>query len=99
MTQIKMADLHTYFTYLDGHLFWNLSISRNKATDSQNMANRSYTSRSKSKIKGVRKVGNKWRADICYQQNDNYLGSYTTKEEAEKAYNQAAIYYFGEFAK
>lgn len=157
MTQIKMADLHKYFTYLDGHLFWNIAVSRNlkgskagcirkvgyeyitintqqyrthrliylyhhgilpsmvdhingnkldnrienlrEATNSQNQMNRGASCRSKSKIKGVSQVGNRWRATICHQQQDINLGYYLTKEEATKAYNQAATQYFGEFAR
>jgi len=49
-------------------------------------------------FKGVRKVNNKWDANICINYKHYYLGCYETKEEAAVAYNIAAKHYHGEFA-
>jgi len=41
----------------------------------------------------------KWRAEITVNRKHIRLGSYDTLREAAEAYDRAAIYYFGEFAK
>lgn len=41
----------------------------------------------------------KWRATICFNGNRISLGLFAVPEDAAKAYNSAALTYFGEFAK
>lgn len=60
--------------------------------------NRNRRPRSKSGFKGAYPVGNKWVATIQIAGKSLYLGSYGVPEEAAKAYDAAAIKYFGEFA-
>ena len=40
----------------------------------------------------------KWMAQIRKNYKDIFIGYYATKEEAAKAYNEAATEYFGEFS-
>jgi len=40
----------------------------------------------------------KWRAYITINYKKKHLGNFTIKEDAARAYNVAAIHYFGEFA-
>ena len=52
----------------------------------------------KSGFKGVRKCWNKWQAVIQVNGKTVVIGSYDNKIDAAKAYDEAAIKYFGEFA-
>ena len=49
-------------------------------------------------FKGVRPSGRKWRAKIKAGGKDLHLGTFTTAEEAARAYDAAAVEHFGEFA-
>ena len=68
-------------------------------TDSQNQHNR-RVSWGKSKYKGVawNKSSKKWQAQIKYNNQEYYLGVYTTQEEAAKAYDIKAKKLFGNYA-
>ncbi|MDR4987189.1 AP2 domain-containing protein [Bacillus cereus] len=71
------------------------------ATRSQNTANSIAPSTNKSGYKGVqyRKEQKRWRAVIRVNGKHISLGQYGTAEEAAQAYNEAAVKYFGEYAR
>jgi hypothetical protein len=69
-----------------------------RATHSQNRANRGVPSNSTSGLKGVCRLKDRWKAEITVAGKHINLGQYTDKYEAARAYDQAAIKYFGEFA-
>lgn len=68
------------------------------ATQSQNLCNRTMKKTSKSGIKGVYQYCNKWRAQITFNGNVQYLGLFSNKEEAGEAYWHRAKELHGEFA-
>ena len=75
-------------------------------TYSENQANSKQTEvyagkRCSSKFKGVywSKKAQKWQAYVNYQRKRTHLGLFVNEIDAAKAYNKAAIEYFGEFAK
>lgn len=90
------------------HCFSNLddNINIRKATKSQNGANRKLNISSNkkpktSKFKGVSwaKASKKWMAGIGVNGKTKNLGYFTDEKDAARAYNEAALKYFGEFAR
>jgi len=74
----------------------NLRICNN----SQNQANRKIQKNNPSGYKGVtRKTKKMWAATIRKDNKNYHLGYFPEKIDAAKAYNEAAIKYFGEFAR
>lgn len=68
---------------------------------SQNSANKAKCTWGKNKYKGVRKRTNAfgWYARIKKDGKFIYLGRFEKEDDAASAYNNAAIKYFGEFAR
>lgn len=71
-----------------------------EATDSQNGANTKLRSDNTSGYRGVSwsTTRNKWWATLTIKGHLYNLGGYTNIHDAARAYNQAAIRYFGVFA-
>lgn len=70
------------------------------ATRAQNQHNQNPQKRGTSKFKGVHWCRNerKWRAQIQVEGHRIYCGYYTSEIEAARAYDRAALNFFGEFA-
>lgn len=70
------------------------------ATYLQNSGNQK-TGYGSSKFKGVSwyKVTEKWLSQIQFEGKTKHLGYFTDELDAAKAYNEAALKHFGEFAR
>lgn len=70
------------------------------ATGTQNAANRPPRRTSATGFKGVSRAATKgkWTARIGANFDDRYLGTYSTPEDAARAYDAAARVAYGEFA-
>ena len=69
-------------------------------TNSQNQHNQKPYKNCSSAYKGVfwHKRHNKWQAQITFNDHSIHLGYFNSEIDAAKAYDRAAIEYFGEFA-
>lgn len=85
----------------DGDGLNNTKINLRACTHGQNNTNTRLKRANTSGFKGVdwRRKDNLWRAAIRFNGTKIHLGQFSTKEEAAKKYDEAAIKYHGEFAR
>lgn len=84
----------------DRDIFNNQKENLRIATQAQNNINKTKQKNNTSGYKGVcwHKNRQKWMAQISIRGIKKNLGYYFTKTQAAKAYNKAALKYYGEFA-
>lgn len=85
--------------HVNGDPLDNRRFNLRYATSRQQKMNTRKRINSKSAFKGVVFRMNRWEAQIKIGGDSLRLGRYLTQREAAQAYNDAAIRYFGEFAK
>lgn len=92
--------LPNFLDHIDRNTTNNKIENLREATASQNGMNQNTSKNSSSIYKGVcwRKNRNKWQADIAIDHKSKYLGVFKSETDAARAYNNAAIELFGEYA-
>jgi hypothetical protein len=91
----KMVD------HIDGNKLDNRKSNLRKCTKAQNAVNSKIRSTNTSGYRGLwwRDSRKRWVARIMVDGKHLWLGSFKKKTDAAKAYNDAAVKYFGEFAR
>lgn len=85
--------------HIDGDILNNRKSNLRYCSQAQNSRNSAIPKNNISGYKGVMRRKNRWCSRIKYNYKGIHLGMYDSKIEAAKAYNKAAIKYFGEFAR
>ena len=98
---LGVTDPSIFVDHIDGNGLNNQKLNLRICSQSENMRNMKKPISNKSGFKGVfyRKDRNTYAAAIVVKGKKHHLGHFKNKLDAANAYNQAAIKYFGEFAK
>ncbi len=101
---VLMPALITGLTYVDhanGDGLDNRRENLREASHGQNMANKRLYRNNTSGYKGISWQNNRrrWQARIWVAGRFKSLGTYSLPEDAARAYDAAALRYFGEFAR
>ena len=97
---ITAAQKGEYIDHINRDRLDNREENLRSATYQQNLINKPKQANNTSGYKGVfyRKDTNKWFAKIVKEGKQHHLGTYESKTDAAKAYNEKALELFGEFA-
>ena len=85
--------------HIDGNGLNNLLSNLRLVTNQENIHNQKVSKVNSSGYKGVIALDTRWLARITVNMQRIRLGIFSSREEAALAYNDAAIKYFGKFAK
>lgn len=87
--------------HIDGNRLNNTIGNLRLCERRQNLMNSRKRTATTSKFKGVYwlAANRKWRAKINVEGKSKHLGCFAAEEDAARAYDQAALIYFGEFAR
>ena len=92
--------LPEFVDHINGNPQDNRIVNLRAATRSENNRN-SAPKRCTSGVKGVSwvRANKKWKAQLCYEGKQHYLGLYDTLEEAAEVVRKAREQHHGEFAR
>jgi hypothetical protein len=87
--------------HIDGNGLNNARSNLRVLSHSENLANREKTSKTTNRFKGITKCKRtgKWQAKIMFNYKTIHLGTFVNDADAAKAYDNAALEYFGNAAK
>jgi HNH endonuclease/AP2 domain len=85
--------------HIDGNTLNNRRDNLRVCTGRQNRFNQKRRSDNQTGFKGVSKTNSRYKAAIMVNQKSIYLGTFDTAPLAHEAYCEAALKYFGEFAR
>ncbi len=96
----RQLEKSEFTDHINGDGLDNRECNLRLCTSQQNKMNQKKT-RGSSMYKGVRwvKRDKKWRTTIQFNKKKIHLGIFQDEAEAALAYNEAALKYFGEFAR
>ncbi len=85
--------------HINGNTLDNRRANLRICTHAENCRNRRQRSDNRSGLKGVSPYPGGYRATIFVDGRNIHLGCFTDLEEAARAYDEAAVRYYGEFAR
>jgi hypothetical protein len=88
-----------YVDHIDGNTLNNLRSNLRICSNAENCRNQKIRTNNKTGYRGVRKVKDKFIAQINKVGKATYLGQFKTIEEAVIRYNSEAVKEYGEYAK
>jgi len=97
---ILNAQKKEYVDHINHNSLDNRKCNLRKCTNAENMWSRGKPKSNKSGYKGVSWEARykKWQVIISVNKKKKFLGYFNNKEDAARAYNEAALKYHGEFA-
>jgi hypothetical protein len=95
---LGITDPKIQVDHQDGNGLNNQRYNLRECNHSQNLHNSSKRVNNTSGFKGVTLQKGKWIATIRSNGKHTYLGQFGSPEDAAKAYDEAALKYYGEFA-
>lgn len=98
---MNITDPKIFIDHINGNVFDNRKSNLRICNNKENSRNSKLYRNNKSGYKGIMYIETrkKWRAKIFFEGKTIHLGYFNDKLTAAQAYNEAAIRYFGSFAK